>query len=161
MGANLINAAYLLAAVLFILGLKGLTSPRTAVRGNRLGALGMLLAAVATLVDRQIISYETIALGIAIGAVIGAIWAVRVQMTAMPQLVAAFNGFGGGASALVASAAIFMPGAMVGVPEIQVLVSSAPLRVHRVRDIERQPRRLGEAPGRPVLAAARAGPPST
>ena len=125
MGANLINAAYLLAAVLFILGLKGLTSPRTAVRGNRLGALGMLLAAAATLADRQIVSYETIALGIAIGAVIGVIWAVRVQMTAMPQLVAAFNGFGGGASALVASAAVFMPGAMAGVPEIQVLVSSA------------------------------------
>ncbi|MDE0625680.1 MAG: NAD(P)(+) transhydrogenase (Re/Si-specific) subunit beta [Bryobacterales bacterium] len=123
MGANLINTAYLLAAVLFILGLKGLTSPRTAVRGNFLGAMGMLLAAVATLADRQIVSYETIALGIAIGAVIGLIWAVRVQMTAMPQLVAAFNGFGGGASALVAGAAVFMPGAISGVPEIQVHVS--------------------------------------
>ncbi|MDE0126542.1 MAG: NAD(P)(+) transhydrogenase (Re/Si-specific) subunit beta [Bryobacterales bacterium] len=123
MGANLINTAYLLAAVLFILGLKGLTSPRTAVRGNFLGAMGMLLAAVATLADRQIVSYEAIALGIAIGAVIGLIWAVRVQMTAMPQLVAAFNGFGGGASALVAGAAVFMPGAISGVPEIQVHVS--------------------------------------
>ena len=125
MDANLINAAYLVAAVLFILGLKGLTSPRTAVRGNRLGAMGMLLATSATLVDKQIVSYETIALGFAIGTVIGAIWAVKVQMTAMPQLVAAFNGFGGGASALVAGAAVLMPGAMVSVPEMQVHVSSA------------------------------------
>ena len=123
--ANLINAAYLLAAVLFILGLKGLTSPRTAVRGNLLGSLGMLLAVAATLVDQQIVSYELIALGIAIGTAIGTVWAIRVQMTAMPQLVAAFNGFGGGASALVAGAAALMPGAVTGVPEIQVHVSSA------------------------------------
>ena len=124
MDTNLINAAYLVAAILFILGLKGLTSPRTAVRGNMLGATGMLLAMVATLVDRQIVSFEMIAIGIAIGTVIGVIWAVKVQMTAMPQLVAAFNGFGGGASALVAGAAALMPGAIVGVPEIQVHVSS-------------------------------------
>jgi len=82
------NFTYLLAAILFILGLKGLTSPRTAVRGNLLGATGMLLAIVATLADRQIVSYETIALGVAIGAVIGVIWAVKVQMTAMPEMVA-------------------------------------------------------------------------
>ncbi len=125
MDSNLINAAYLLAAILFILGLKGLTSPRTAVRGNLLGATGMLLAIVATLADRQIVSYETIALGVAIGTVIGVIWAVKVQMTAMPELVAAFNGFGGGASALVAGAAAFMPGTVEGVPEIQVQTSIA------------------------------------
>ena len=125
MHANLINAVYLLAAVLFILGLKGLTSPRTAVRGNLLGALGMLLAVLATLVDRQIVSYELIVLGIAIGSVVGIVWAVKVQMTAMPQLVAAFNGFGGGASALVAAAAALMPGAIQGVPVVQVHVSSA------------------------------------
>ena len=124
MGSNLINAAYLVAAVLFILGLKGLTSPRTAVRGNLLGATGMMLAVVATLVDRQIVSFELIVLGIAIGSVIGVIWAVKVQMTAMPQLVAAFNGFGGGASALVAGSAVLMPGAIAGVPEIQVHISS-------------------------------------
>ena len=124
MGSNLINAAYLVAAVLFILGLKGLTSPRTAVRGNLLGATGMMLAVVATLVDRQIVSFELIVLGIAIGSVIGVIWAVKVQMTAMPQLVAAFNGFGGGASALVAGSAVLIPGAIAGVPEIQVHISS-------------------------------------
>ena len=122
---TLISAAYLVSAVLFILGLKGLTSPRTAVRGNLLGALGMLLAVVATLVDRQIASYQMIAVGVAIGAAIGVVWAVKVQMTAMPELVAAFNGFGGGASALVAGAAALMPGAIVGVPEIQVHVSIA------------------------------------
>ena len=125
MGSNLINAAYLVAAVLFILGLKGLTSPRTAVRGNLMGAMGMMLAVVATLVDRQILSFELIVLGIAIGSVIGVIWAVKVQMTAMPQLVAAFNGFGGGASALVAGSVVLMPGAIAGVPEIQVHISSA------------------------------------
>ncbi len=125
MGANLINAAYLLAAILFILGLKGLTSPRTAVQGNMLGAMGMLLATIATLADRQIVEYQTIAAGIAVGAVIGVIWAIKVQMTAMPQLVAAFNGFGGGASALVAGAAAFMPGTVEGVPLIQVHISIA------------------------------------
>lgn len=125
MDANVINAAYLAAAILFIFGLKGLTTPRTAVRGNLLGALGMLLAMVATLVDRQIVSFEMIALGLVIGAAIGAVWAIRVQMTAMPELVAAFNGFGGGASALVAAAAVFMPGAITGVPEVQAHISSA------------------------------------
>ena len=125
MNANLINIAYLAAAVLFILGLKGLTSPRTAVRGNRLGATGMLLAMLATLADKQIVSFELIAVGLAIGTVIGLIWAIKVQMTAMPQLVAAFNGFGGGASAFVSAAAALMPGAIAGVPEIQLHISIA------------------------------------
>ncbi len=125
MDANLISLAYLVAAVLFILGLKGLTSPRTAVRGNLLGGTGMLLAMVATLVDRQIVSFDLIAVGLAIGAAIGVIWAVKVQMTAMPQLVAAFNGFGGGASAFVASAAALMPGTIAGVPEMQLHISIA------------------------------------
>ena len=125
MHPNLINAVYLVSAVLFILGLKGLTSPRTAVRGNLLGALGMLLAVVATLVDQQIISYEMIIVGFLIGAVVGLVWAIKVQMTAMPELVAAFNGFGGGASALVAAAAALNPGAIAGVPPIQMHVSIA------------------------------------
>jgi len=102
--ADLINLAYLAAAILFITGLKGLTHPRTAVRGNALGALGMLIAVVAVLVDQHIISYWGIAVGFAVGAVIGAVLAVRIQMTAMPQLVALFNGFGGAASAVVAAA---------------------------------------------------------
>jgi NAD(P) transhydrogenase subunit beta len=102
--ATIINLAYLVAAVLFIFGLKGLTHPRTAVRGNLLGALGMLIAVVATLVHQDVLSYGMIIVGLVIGAAIGATLAVRIQMTAMPQLVALFNGFGGGASVLVAGA---------------------------------------------------------
>lgn len=95
---------YLLAAVLFILGLKGLTHPRTAVRGNLLGALGMLLAVVATLYFHTGLQFAWIIAGLVAGGAIGAILAVKIEMTAMPQLVAVFNGFGGGASVLVAGA---------------------------------------------------------
>ncbi len=102
----LIDLFYLVAAALFILGLKGLTRPRTAVRGNITGACGMLLAVVVTLLDRHIIDFRWILLGLAIGTAVGVILALRIQMTAMPQLVALFNGFGGGASALVAGAAL-------------------------------------------------------
>ncbi len=95
---------YLVAAVLFIFGLKLLARPRTAVRGNLLSASAMLLAIVVTLVDRQIISYGLLAVGLIVGAAIGATLATRVAMTGMPQLVALFNGFGGGASVLVGAA---------------------------------------------------------
>ena len=125
MQANAINAAYLAAAALFILGLRGLASPRTAVRGNLLGALGMFVAVLATLADNRILSYELIAWGVALGSLIGAVWAVRVQMTAMPQLVAAFNGFGGGASALVAASAVLTADAVSDVPAVQLHISSA------------------------------------
>ncbi len=101
----LINLAYLLAATLFILGLKGLTHPRTAVRGNILGASGMLLAVVVTLLDQDIIHYQWVLLGVVIGAAVGAWMATTVEMTAMPQMVALLNGFGGAASAFVAGAA--------------------------------------------------------
>ena len=96
--------AYLLSAVLFILGLKQLSSPETARRGNRVAAVGMLLAVVATLLDRQIIDFTWILIGLVAGSLIGAIMARTVKMTAMPQMVAVFNGFGGGASGLVAAA---------------------------------------------------------
>ncbi len=102
----LINTTYLISSILFILGLKGLAHPRTAVRGNLLGALGMFLAIVVTLLDQRIVSYEIILAGVVVGSAVGAILAVRIQMTAMPQLVALFNGFGGGASVLVAGAAL-------------------------------------------------------
>ncbi len=101
--ADLINLAYLVAAILFITGLKGLTHPRTAVRGNALGAVGMLIAVLAVLIDQHIVSYWGIAAGLAVGAAIGGLLAVRIQMTSMPQLVALFNGFGGAASAAVAA----------------------------------------------------------
>jgi NAD(P) transhydrogenase subunit beta len=96
--------AYLLASALFILGLKRLSSPRTAPRGNLMAALGMLIAIVATLLHRDIVSFWGILLGAVVGSGIGAVAAFTVRMTAMPQMVAMFNGLGGGASALVASA---------------------------------------------------------
>ena len=106
MNDDLIRLAYVASAILFILCLKGLTHPRSAVRGNQLGALGMLIAVVATLFLKGLLSPLMIVLGIGIGGAIGGILAVRIQMTAMPQLVAIFNGFGGGASAFVAGAAV-------------------------------------------------------
>ncbi len=101
----LVNIAYLISALLFVFAFKGLSHPRTAIRGNLLGALGMLIAIVVTLMDKSIVSYELIILGFIIGGVIGAVLAIKVQMTAMPQMVALFNGFGGGASTLVAALA--------------------------------------------------------
>lgn len=103
MDPRLVQLAYLLSAVLFILGLKGLTRPRTAVRGNLLGACGLLVAVVITLFQAGL-DYRLIAGGLVVGAVIGAVFAIRVQMTEMPQMVALFNGFGGAASTLVAGA---------------------------------------------------------
>ena len=101
--ANVIDLGYLVAAVLFIVGLKGLGRPRTAPRGNLMGATGMLIAVLVTLVDQSILSYQFLAIGLALGIAIGALLALRVQMTSMPELVALFNGFGGGASVLVAA----------------------------------------------------------
>ena len=105
--AVLTDLVYLIASVLFILGLKKLSSPKTARRGNFLALLGMLLAIVITLLDKGIISYTYIIIGLIIGGTIGAYAAKTVQMTAMPQMVALFNGFGGLASTLVASAEFF------------------------------------------------------
>jgi NAD(P) transhydrogenase subunit beta len=103
-GKPILILLYLAAAVLFILGIRGLGHPRTAVRGNMLGGLGMLLAVVATLLFEGVLRWEWIVVGLAIGSIGGAILAMRVPMTAMPEMVAALNGFGGGASFLVAGA---------------------------------------------------------
>ncbi|MDH3454198.1 MAG: NAD(P)(+) transhydrogenase (Re/Si-specific) subunit beta, partial [Desulfuromonadales bacterium] len=105
----LINLAYTLAAVLFILGLKLLGRPATARRGNTISALGMLLAVVVTLLDQSIIDYRWILLGMGIGAVIGALAARIVAMTAMPEMVALLNGFGGISSLLVGWVALAQP----------------------------------------------------
>ena len=121
----LINGGYLVAAVLFIFGLKGLTHPRTAVRGNLLGSCGMLLAIVITLTDHSIIGFEVILIGIVIGAAIGAVLAVKIEMTSMPELVALFNGFGGIASVLVAGAALIEGTLGGGLPFMQVSVAIA------------------------------------
>ena len=101
-----VDLVYLIAAVMFIFSLKGLAHPRTAVRGNLIGAAGMFLAVVVTLLDRAIVGYGWILIGLVVGTAVGIPIALKVPMTAMPQLVALFNGFGGGASVLVAGAAL-------------------------------------------------------
>ncbi len=103
---NFIDALYIVAFSLFIYGMSGLTGPRTAVRGNKIAATGMVIAVVATLLTPHVLSGSTtpwlIALGLVIGAGIGVPAALNVRMTAMPQMVALFNGVGGGAVALIA-----------------------------------------------------------
>ena len=120
-----VNFAYLVASAMFILGLRGLTHPRTAVRGNLLGAAAMLIAVVATLLDRRIVDFTTIAAGLVLGAAIGAVVARRIQMTAMPQLVALLNGFGGAASVLVAGAARLESGLTADMPGVEVVLATA------------------------------------
>ena len=102
----IINLVYVASAVLFIFGLKLLGSPDTARRGNLISAAGMFIAVVVTLLDQKIIAYEYIALGIVLGALVGAVAARKVAMTGMPELVALFNGFGGLASLMVGWAAL-------------------------------------------------------
>ena len=99
--------AYLIAAVTFILGLKGLTSPKTAVLGNRIAAAGMLLAVAFTFLVQGTANLPLIVAGIAVGGAIGLYGARAVKMTAMPQMVALFNGAGGGAAALVSTLEFF------------------------------------------------------
>ena len=102
--SNLTQGVYIIAGALFILGLIRLRSPATARSGNMLSAVGMLLAVVFTLVNADIIEPEWMIIGLVVGSVIGVYMSRTVQMTAMPQMVAVFNGFGGGVSALVAAA---------------------------------------------------------
>jgi H+-translocating NAD(P) transhydrogenase subunit beta len=101
---NWINFAYLVAAVCLIVGIRELSHPRTARRGNLVAAFGMGIAILFTLFDEDIDEYWLMALGIAIGTVVGITSARMVRMTAMPQMVALFNGVGGGAAALIAAA---------------------------------------------------------
>ncbi len=101
------DLAYLLSAFLFVVGLKQLSSPATARKGNQMAAVAMLIAIVVTLVEANILSWGWIATGIIIGSLIGAVAARTVKMTSMPEMVGIFNGFGGGASALVAGAEFF------------------------------------------------------
>jgi NAD(P) transhydrogenase subunit beta len=101
---NTINLIYAVAAILLIVGIKRLSSPATARSGNVVAAVGMTIAVVVTLFSPEIDSYGLIAAGILVGAVIGVASARLVRMTAMPQMVALFNGVGGGAAALIAVA---------------------------------------------------------
>ena len=102
------NLAYLLAAVLFILGLKGLTHPRTAVRGMQMGALGMFVAVLATVMGGGILSWTWVVAGLLIGSIAGIFLAVKIPLTDIPQMVALFNGFGGAASFLVAGSELIL-----------------------------------------------------
>ncbi|MCI2425187.1 NAD(P)(+) transhydrogenase (Re/Si-specific) subunit beta [Candidatus Acetothermia bacterium] len=122
---TLVSIAYIIAAILFIVGLKGLSHPRTAVRGNLLGAIGMFIAIVVTLLDQKIIGFAGIIAGSVVGTTIGAALAIKIKMTAMPQLVALFNGFGGGASVLVAGAALIEALLITPDPLIQTTVAAA------------------------------------
>lgn len=126
MSKEFIDLFYLVAAVLFIFGLKGLSHPQTAVRGNLFAALGMLIAIVVTLLDRRIVSFEVIIAGIIVGALVGAIMAYKAPMTAIPQVVAIFNGFGGGASALAVGAAFeeALKGGFIEAIDIQFTIAA-------------------------------------
>jgi H+-translocating NAD(P) transhydrogenase subunit beta len=99
---EVVDLMYVVAAILFVVGIKRLSSPTTARSGNVLSAVGMVIAVVFTILLPEVAHYWLIASGLAVGAVIGVVAARRVKMTAMPQMVAVFNGLGGGASVLVA-----------------------------------------------------------
>src|SRR2546421_3501268 len=104
MGRVATDFAYLATIVAFILALKFLSNPATARRGNWIGAVGMLIAIAVTFAQKSVVSYWEILVGMAIGGSCGAVAARRVKMTAMPQMVALFNGVGGGAAALISLA---------------------------------------------------------
>ncbi|MBL4783569.1 MAG: NAD(P)(+) transhydrogenase (Re/Si-specific) subunit beta [Porticoccaceae bacterium] len=108
MNTNLVDLIYLISAVFFVLGIKGLTKPKTAVRGNMLSAIGMLIAVVITLLDKSIVSYEYIIAGVLVGGIVGGLIATKIQMTSMPQMIAMLNGCGGGASLGLAAASYLL-----------------------------------------------------
>jgi H+-translocating NAD(P) transhydrogenase subunit beta len=118
---------YLIATILFIFGLKGLSSPKTALRGNTFAMTGMALAIVTTLVNPEVKSYTWIFAGLALGAIIGVVVALRIHMTAMPQLVAALHSFVGLSAVLVAIGTFFVhrsEGALNGVLMTELTVGS-------------------------------------
>ncbi|OGK75166.1 MAG: NAD synthetase [Candidatus Rokubacteria bacterium GWC2_70_24] len=124
----LVNLAYLLASVLFILTFKGLAHPRTAVRANLMGSVGMLVAVIATLTlldwSQGVGRLWVIPAGLGVGSVVGALLALRIRMTAVPQMVALLNGFGGAASTLVAGAALLEELAQGRLPDAQLAVAT-------------------------------------
>ncbi len=122
---GIVNLIYLVAAVCFIWTFKLLAHPRTAVRGNMLGMLGMALAIGITLMDRGITSYTLIAVGLILGAGAGLFMALTVPMTSMPQMVGVLNGFGGGASFLVAWAELLRVAGAAPGPGLQFMVATA------------------------------------
>jgi NAD(P) transhydrogenase subunit beta len=110
MSAAFINATYILSAALFIFGLKQLSSPATAVRGNLISAVAMFIAVLVTLLSREILEYQWIVAAMVVGGIVGAVAAQKVEMTGMPEMVALFNGSGGIASLFVGWAALYNTG---------------------------------------------------
>ena len=109
MSANASAIGYLIASVCFILALKGLSSPTSARRGNLIGIAGMVIAIAVTLMNPGVLSYVEIFAAFVIGGSVGTVIALRIQMSAMPQLVAAFHSLVGMAAVLVATAALYAP----------------------------------------------------
>ncbi|WIV66141.1 NAD(P)(+) transhydrogenase (Re/Si-specific) subunit beta [Natrialbaceae archaeon AArc-T1-2] len=125
-GDTVLSAAYLFAAVLFIQGLRDMTHPRTAVRGNLTSAGGMFVAVAATVLWFEIIQPWVLIAGLVVGTLVGVFLSVTVEMTEMPQLVGLFNGFGGGASALVAGAEVLEVGsANAGAIPVDIGIAAA------------------------------------
>ena len=123
---DFIYVLYIIAFALFIQGLRGLAGPTTAVRGNRIAAVGMAIAVVATLLYPSEGNWGLIVLGIALGVAVGVPAARQVKMTAMPQMVALFNGVGGGAVALIAWVEFRHQGSTYGSHEVHILREPAP-----------------------------------
>jgi len=119
-GTNVTNLAYLVTIVTFILALRYLSSPAHARRGNQIGAVGMLIAIAVTFAKTGLTSYWEIALGMLVGGGFGAVAARKVKMTAMPQMVALFNGVGGGAAALISLAELHRILPAPGAPKVDI-----------------------------------------
>ena len=109
MSANLTGFAYLIAAICFIMALRGLSSPEMARKGNLYGVAGMIIAIATTMMSPGVVSFPMIMAGMIIGGTVGTVVALRIQMTALPQLVAAFHSLVGLAAVLVAAAALYHP----------------------------------------------------
>ncbi len=109
MSETTVGFAYLIAAILFIMALRGLSSPETARKGNLFGVIGMVIAVSTTLLDPGVLSYGTILIAVLIGGTIGTVVALKIQMTALPQLVAAFHSLVGLAAVVVSGAAFSSP----------------------------------------------------
>jgi len=149
----MVELLYLASAVAFIVGLKLLGSPRTARSGNRIAASGMLGAIVITLVSEDIVDWTTVVAGLAVGAGLGAWAATRVQMTSMPQMVAAFNGFGGLASTLVAAVAVVEADldSIAAETDVSILVSMVVGSITFTGSFVAFAKLQGLIPGRPFL----------
>src|SRR6056297_1623062 len=123
--SSVLAFVYLVAGVLFIQGLRDMTHPRTATRGNLISSGGMFLAVVVTVLWFEILSPIILAAGLLVGGSIGVFLAVTVETTEMPQLVGLFNGFGGGASAVVAGAELIDVFSVSGSMSLELTTSAA------------------------------------